>query len=70
MTPVAMFLQNPGKPYVEFSIWFESFITYLEASGLTDVDEPRKARILRHYLCDEGVGLFRTCPEPRVCWRK
>ena len=70
MTSVPMFLQNPGKPYVEFSTWFESFTTYLEASKLTGVDEPRKASILRHCLGTEGFSCSERVQSPSKRWRK
>ena len=70
VTPVADFLQSSGKPKIEFSTWFESFQTYLVASGMSGIDEQRKTYLLRHYLGTEGVRILGTCPDPKETLRK
>ena len=65
MTPVAGFLKNAGKPKIEFSTCFESSKTYLIASGMSGIDEQRKAYLLRYYLGTEGVRILGTCPDPK-----
>ena len=59
VTPVADFLQNPRKPKIEFSTWFESFKTYLVASGISGVNKQRKAYLLRNCLGTKELGSWK-----------
>ena len=52
LPPPPPFLVAPGNPVIPWKRWFESFETYLMASGLDDkaVPDARKRAILLHCL--------------------
>nr|XP_039268356.1 uncharacterized protein K02A2.6-like [Styela clava] len=60
LPPPQCFLQSPGEPQVPWKRWYNSFETYMKATGLDqeNVSADKKRAILLHCLGIEGQRIF------------